>query len=481
MATTQKTLQRLAIGLAAVTALPVWAFNSGSTGADGALNPAVSVEIALPPNGVLNYTSVNIPNGVTVTFKRNATNTPVVMLVQGNVTIAGVIDVIGKNAPDSGPVGDGVREDDGLPGIGGNGGFDGGAAGMATGAGIGGTGLGPGGGKGGRTPPVSNRHNGCGGPGSYGTEPAYRDDAPAGPIYGNEFIVPLIGGSGGGGGSPQDLRGSGGGGGGGAILIAAGATISVALTGTLLANGGSAGNTQNDIGLYVGAAGGPASGGAIRLIATSLSVAGTLSAAGGGRRSCLSIGGGLGRIRLEAETFGQLRTSNPPYTFGAPGSVFADGQPALRFVSIGGIAVPASPVGRNDISLPTNLPNPVAVSLATAGVPVGAVTSVTSTPDFGAAPTAVDSAPTTGTTANATAGVSIAIAPGHSVLSAQTSYTIVASLGDALSRFAQGERVERVTLSATLGGGVSHAVLTTTSGRQFDAPPAALALLASAR
>ena len=74
-----------------------------------------------------------------------------------------------------------------------------------------------------------------------------------------------------------------------------------------------------------------------------------------------------------------------------------------------------------------------------------------------------------------------AVAPGHTVLSAQTSYVIVASLGDSLSRFAQGERVERVTLSATLGGGASHAVLTTTSGRQFDAPPAALALLASAR
>lgn len=278
---------------------------------------------------------------------------------------------------------------------------------------------------------------------------------------------------------PQTLRGSGGGGGGGAILIASSATISVTLTGTLLANGGAAGNVKNDIGLHPGHPGGAASGGAIRLIATSLSVAGTLSASGGVRR-CEAFGG-LGRIRLEAETFGQLRVSNPPYTFGAPGSVFADGQPALRFVSIGSIAVLASPVGRNDIALPANLPNPVAVSLATAGVPVGAVISVTATPDVGAAPTTVDSAPTTGSTANAAASVSINIAPGHTVLSAITSYLIVASLGDSLSRFAQGERVERITLSATLGGGASHAVLTTTSGRQFDAPPAVLALLASAR
>jgi hypothetical protein len=47
------------------------AFDSGSTGADGDFNPPVSVEVPLPPNGILNYRSVNIPLGVTVRFKRN--------------------------------------------------------------------------------------------------------------------------------------------------------------------------------------------------------------------------------------------------------------------------------------------------------------------------------------------------------------------------------------------------------------------------
>ena len=473
MATTRKTFRRWAIGIAALTTLPAWAFNSGSTGVDGPLNPTVSIELLLPPNGVLNYTSVNIPNGVTVTFKRNATNTPVVMLVQGNVTIAGVIDVSGKQAPSVGPGGDGVLEDDGLPGAGGNGGFDGGAAGMSTTNGLGGAGLGPGGGAG-----ASSYYGGAGSHGTAGTQPSSTWGQP-GAIYGNEFLVPLIGGSGGGGGYPGAVRGSGGGGGGGAMLIAASGSISVSPVGKLIADGASSGIIFQQSGVRNGYPGGSGSGGAIRLMTTTLSMAGLLSAAGG-RCDCGSIGG-LGRIRLEAETFGQLRASNPNYTFGAPGSVFTDGQPALRFVSIGSITVPASPVGRSDIALPANLPNPVAVSLATVGVPVGAVISVTATPDIGVVATTVDSAPTTGTTANAAASVSISIAPGHSVLSAITSYLVVASLGDSLSRFAQGERVERVTLSATLGGGASHAVLTTTSGKQFDAPPAALALLARAR
>ncbi|RYG10465.1 MAG: hypothetical protein EON92_12605, partial [Burkholderiales bacterium] len=57
------------------------AFNSGSTGADGVLNPAVSTRITLPSSGILNYTSINIPAGVVVTFKKNDLNTPVQLLV----------------------------------------------------------------------------------------------------------------------------------------------------------------------------------------------------------------------------------------------------------------------------------------------------------------------------------------------------------------------------------------------------------------
>ena len=63
----------------------VAAFDSGSTGADGALAPSAPVTIPLPESGVLNYTSINIPAGVTVKFAPNARNTPVTLLVQGEL------------------------------------------------------------------------------------------------------------------------------------------------------------------------------------------------------------------------------------------------------------------------------------------------------------------------------------------------------------------------------------------------------------
>src|SRR3972149_3792529 len=70
-------------------------FNSGSTGADGPFNPTTNTTLALPPSGVFNFTTINIPAGVSVIFTRNATNTPVAQLASGNVTIAGTINLNG--------------------------------------------------------------------------------------------------------------------------------------------------------------------------------------------------------------------------------------------------------------------------------------------------------------------------------------------------------------------------------------------------
>ena len=178
---TTKDFTLKAFTLALIAALPgmAAAFESGSTGADGALNPTVNTEIQLPESGVLNYTSVNIPTGVTVTFKKNAVNTPVVMLVGGNATIAGTIDIRGKASSPSGIAGDGAQGDDGLPGGGGPGGFDGGRGGLPnpsvcssvahsekTRAG---GGLGPGGGGGGRAFRYSSSYCVSSGGGGGGT------------------------------------------------------------------------------------------------------------------------------------------------------------------------------------------------------------------------------------------------------------------------------------------------------------------------
>src|ERR1035437_152193 len=96
-----------------VAGLPAggWAqVNTGSNGSDGAFNPITStiINMANHPTGIYQYTSVNIPSGVTVTFTPNANNTPVIWLVQSNVLINGTVDVSGQGGdfqPGTGGIG----------------------------------------------------------------------------------------------------------------------------------------------------------------------------------------------------------------------------------------------------------------------------------------------------------------------------------------------------------------------------------------
>jgi len=136
----------LASGMLAFGGLAA-AYESGSTGADGALSPQVDTTLQLPEDGVFNFTTVTIPSGVTLSFTQNATNTPVVILASGDITIEGSINLNGSQGSDTAAKGDGNLGDDGLPGQGGPGGFDGGAGGTVESP-LGGNGLGPGGGAG---------------------------------------------------------------------------------------------------------------------------------------------------------------------------------------------------------------------------------------------------------------------------------------------------------------------------------------------
>ena len=99
------TLNRKAIALWVALAFgpqSVHAFDSQSDGSNGDLAPTVNTIVELPPSGVLQYRRIDIPSGVTVRFKRNSANTPVVLLVQQDVTITGAIDVSGSSAPATG-------------------------------------------------------------------------------------------------------------------------------------------------------------------------------------------------------------------------------------------------------------------------------------------------------------------------------------------------------------------------------------------
>lgn len=478
------------LGLAGLVS-PALAFESGSTGADGPFNPTVNTELPIPESGVFNFTTINIPTGVTVRFKKNTTNTPVVMLATGNVTIAGSINLSGESAANVGAAGDGNLGDDGLPGVGGPGGYDGGRGG-ATGKKNAGAGLGPGAGGGGNVFNywTSNGDAGGGGGGGFGAAGAagWTTSSPAytglgGTAYGSSQLLPLIGGSGGGGGAGGSaFSGSGGGGGGGAIIIASSGTVSV--TGSIVANGGAGGTSAGDA---RGATGGGGSGGAIRIVATAISGNGTISAQAGAAGTGAGYTGtpqyyqgnggvgGVGRVRLEAETFTRTAASTPAHSFGSPSSVFVAGLPTLRITSVAGVSAPANPTGNADITLPSNTPNPVTVQFATTGVPVGNTVSLRVTPAYGT-PTTVVSPAITGTDVAGTASVSVTLPTGPSVLSASTTYTIVTAMGEALSIYAQGETVEKVRLTTTMNG-PTLATLITKSGKEFEVPHAALAMI----
>jgi len=84
--------------------------STGSNGSDGALDYSsltnlgstnIVINMADHPNGIYQYTYVNIPANVTVTFIPNANNTPVYWLVQNNVAINGILDVSGQNSTSS--------------------------------------------------------------------------------------------------------------------------------------------------------------------------------------------------------------------------------------------------------------------------------------------------------------------------------------------------------------------------------------------
>ncbi|MCZ6804627.1 MAG: hypothetical protein O7D86_12035 [Proteobacteria bacterium] len=193
-------------------ATPLWAFDSGSTGADGAFNPTSSQEIQLPANGIFNYTTVNIPTGITITYTPNAANTPVTLLAQGDVVIDGVIDVSGQTG---GSIDDGLPNNSFVLTPGGPGGYAGGRGGLPP-AGIvgqtdGGTGLGLGGGLG-----ASLCSTSMGGGGSFGTQGGNDEcSSRRSSTYGSTALLPFIGGSGGGGGKSNILLSASGGGGGG--------------------------------------------------------------------------------------------------------------------------------------------------------------------------------------------------------------------------------------------------------------------------
>lgn len=361
-----KTLQAIALLLPFASAHAQ--VNSGSNGSDGALNltgfggPPVAIDMSDHPDGIYQYTSVNIGAGVTVTFVPNVNNTPVVWLVQSNCVISGTIDVSGN----SGQLGSG--------GAGGPGGYRGGNPGIAASPG-----QGPGGGGAGANGGGSASYATLGGADACG--------ATAGAVYGNSFLIPLLGGSGGGGGTNH--AGYSGGGGGGAILVAASGRIE--LNGAIYAWGGSG------LSFFGFAYGGGGSGGGVRLIASTISGAGSVNALGGGGGACSGVASsaGSGRVRFDAfaNNFGGTITGGV-FTQGyQPIIIPTAGQGSqLSIASVGGVNAPASPTGvlvPPDATISGQQANPISVVVHCLNIPLNTPVTVSVKPVNGSPLSAV--------------------------------------------------------------------------------------------
>lgn len=357
-----------------------------SDGSDGVFNPTANVEIDLSRavtgtwgdsntanagNGiydavkwavVFKYASVNIPEGVTVTFANHPTHAPVVWLVQGTVTIAGTVNVNGKS-----------------------GFLNGGSAALVP------TEPGPGGFRGGPGGPSGRGYGlGIGGALNY---PQYAAN------YGNPQILPLIGGSG----SGAYNTSSSGAGGGGAILVVSSGTIQ--LSGSITATGGTLAGAGSE---WFG------SGGAIKLIGNQVTGAGTVNA------------GTTGRVRIETNSLAASIITTPSTIAVPPGTtptIFqAATSPTVKIISVDGVPSPADPtaplISSADIAIQKNTPVIIVLetrNFATAGAVVsvrignkyGNPTSVNATLDAG------------GTTMVSTWRVSTTLAPGFVTLQAR--------------------------------------------------------------
>jgi hypothetical protein len=411
-AANHKLLVLALVTILSTAALNAQTFNSGSNGSDGALdftgqtgtivfNPA-SFNPPLDPDhdSVYHFTTIKIPTNLTVRLSAEVLGAaPVVWLASGTVDIAGTVDLSGMR---------GHRYDEAVvPSSAGAGGYPGGTGETPIQTWT--LGKGPG------TPRGSGSGAGHVVAGTGASTPDLN-----GMPYGNDFLLPMVGGSGGSGGPAggSGVIGGGGGAGGGAFLLAS--SISINLSGSINANGGSGGFSNG----APTAHGGGGSGGSIRLIAPIISANFTSSLqAQGGQSSGAGIGS-KGRIRIESYQHQFDGPIIPPPLLATPSPVFPPAStPAVRIVSIGGVAVPANPTA-SFVAPDVTLDNAATVTIQLAGskIPVGTVVHLTLTPETGPTLNA-DSTPLAGTFDASTATASITVPHGFSRFSVQASWT----------------------------------------------------------
>ena len=365
----------LAALLAAAASLAAPTANAAGDGSDGAFAPSGNVTLTLPDDGVFNFTTIDVPAGVTVRFSPNAANTPAFLLATGDVHIDGTLAVSQWRTSNA-------------PGLGG---FAGGAGGLGDetcvttnpaackaatpglglAGGLAGDSAHPGGIK--STPGHSGSGGGMATRGLAATK--YTPSAPPSAIAG--FPDPLVGGSGGGGGGGWmffgvELGGGSGGGGGGAVRIDAGGSIALGATSSILADGANGGWAFTNIG-GTGGPGGGGSGGNVDLVASQISIdpAARIHARGGfggglstqpydinPPSSWISYEngarGGFGGVRLQAASIDAPFTALDAGAFGIPGS--AASNPLLPLAPGAGAPWQFAPVVLSESAMGRQIP-----------------------------------------------------------------------------------------------------------------------------
>lgn len=371
------------MGLAVMMVLDVsqpaaQSFSSGSDESDGALTLANSLGVVffdpvdtarwgrvLDPDGdgVYHFTTITIGAGTSLRLRADKLNKPVHWLATGNVVISGTVNLDGENASATNDLS--LRRLAAIPGSGGYAGGLGGRTNPPTAPAT--PGEGPGGGSGGHTTaPFCSPSTICGRGGTF---------------TGNRYLIPLIGGSGGEGAVWDNNFFYNGGAGGGAILIAS--STSIAVVGTIAADGG-----FNVSSLVAGGG----SGGAIRLVAPILSGSGVLSVNG---TNTLSPSG-AGWVRLEGfqvSTTFFFPAGTIYVTRGAPIDEGLLRPPAgsVRVTAIAGVPIPIYPTGSFELPDATiNSNNPVNVDIQATGIPPGTVVTLRVFPQIPDDPTAAE-------------------------------------------------------------------------------------------
>jgi hypothetical protein len=341
----------------------------------------------LDPAGdnIFNFTTITIAAGVTVKLTGDVLNGPVVWLAQGAVTINGTIDLSGQNGFIASNT---TQRTITIPGAGGYGGGY-----PAVGANPAGAGLGPAGG-GTSTSTCNNSNAGYGG------------------FTGNQFLVPLVGGSGAGANGPNA-----GGAGGGAILIAS--SVSISGTGSIKANGGAAVSSS-------GSESNGGAGGAIRLVAPAVALSGVLNASSGSATSCTNAGipSPTGVVRIEGFQIGAINAQGTLYT-ATPYGLFLSpaGVPTVKVISVGGNLVATSPTGTFTVpDVTVNSNGPLTVAIQAANVPVGTVVTLVIFSENGPDQTIL-STPLAGTLTSSTATASVTLPSGFSKGFVKASFT----------------------------------------------------------